>query len=429
MQRLLLALACSLPVAPLWAQTGPVSSEDVNYEMVMADPDNVELSLKFAKKQIREGDLKGASATLERIVTLRPNNARARLLWAVVFYRLADFAEAERELIVLTEGNAPADVKAEAELYLKDVRSRQRNTHYNAMLSFGGGFDNNRNASPAGGKALIGGNPLQLQGTNERRDDFSYPFVGSLGVARDIRGGHKAFGTASMVQSEQILTKNLNIKAYSLKAGAVYRHALGELTSTLGFDHVQLAQSTFLRSRGVDLDFLRKGSPRSERYFRAAYTYQDYVPTAQVRTASERSGGQWELGGGFGYWLKPTHRLSPLYTYTIKNAARQYNAYTRHALGVDHTWLLSKGMFVLSGVTAGYDRYIAHDGFVSPQIRQDDNYRVRSMFGAPLSTLYKPLKDFLGTVTYEYYHSSSNLNNYSYTNNKLSAMLTYSWGI
>ena len=423
----LLVLACSL-AAPLLAQD-PASSGDVTYERVMADPDNVELSLKWAKTQIQNGDLKGASATLERVVTLRPNNARARLLWAVVFYRLADFVEAERELVVLTEGAAPADVKAEAELYLKDIRNRQRRTHYNAMLSFGGGFDNNRNASPSDGKALIGGNPLQLQGTNERRDDFSYPFVGSLGMSRDIRGGHKAFGSASMYQSEQILTKNLNIKAYSMKAGATYRHALGDLTPMLSFDHVQLAQSTFLRSRGVDLNLVRKVSPRTERYFRAAYTYQDYVPTAQVRTASERSGGQYELGGSIGYWLKPTHRLAPLYTYTIKNAARQYNAYTRHAFGLDHTWLLGKGMFVMSGFTAGYDRYIAHDNFVSPKIREDDTYRLRSMVGAPLSILYKPLKDFLGTVGFEYFHSNSNLSNYSYTNNKLSAMITYSWGI
>ena len=426
MRKTLLALALLLPAASSMAQS---SSEAVNYEMVMADPDNVELSLRWAKTQINTGDLKGASATLERVVTLRPNNAKARLLWAVVMYRLADYAEAERELLVLTEGKATPDIQAEAELYLKDIRSRQRKTHYNATLSFGGGYDNNRNAAPAGGKALIGGNPLQLQGSNERRDDFSYPFVGSVGVSHDIRGGHKAFSSFSMYQSEQILTKNLNIKAFSFKGGGTYRHALGELTPTFNFDHVQLAQTTFLRSRGVDLNFLRKVSPRTERYFRAAYTYQDYSPTAQVRTAQERNGNQWELGGGVGYWFSPKHRLSPLYTYTIKNAARQYNAYTRHAIGLDHTWLLGKGMFVMSGVTAGFDRYIAHDDFISPQIRQDDNYRARSMVGAPLSTLYAPLKDFLGTVTYEYYHSNSNLNNYSYTNNKLSAMITYSWGI
>ncbi|MBI5202981.1 MAG: hypothetical protein HY925_15425 [Elusimicrobia bacterium] len=426
MRHLLLALTLILPAAPALAQS---SSEDVNYEMVMADPDNVELSLKWAKKQIQTGDLKGASATLERVVTLRPNNAKARLLWAVVMYRLADFAEAERELLVLTEGSAPADVKSEAELYLKDIRNRQRTTHYNAVLTFGGGFDNNRNASPAGGKALVSGSPLQLQGTSERRDDFSYPFMGTLGISHDIRGGHKAFGSATMFQSEQILTKNLNIKAYSLKGGATHRSALGELTPTLSFDHIQLAQSTFLRSRGLDLNLTQKLSPQNERYFRAAYTYQDYVGTPQVRTAPERSGGMWEFGGGFGHWFSPKHRLAPTYTYTIKNAARNYNAYTRHAFGLDHTWLLGKGMFVMNSLTAGYDRYLAHDDFVSPQIRSDDNYRARSMFGAPLSMIYKPLKDFLGTVSYEYFHSNSNLNNYAYTNNKLSAMLTYSWGI
>lgn len=404
------------------------SDEDVNYEAVMADPDNIELSYRWARAQIRNGDLKGASATLERVVTLKPNKARARLLFAIVLYRLDDLTAAERELTTLTEMSVPGDIKSEAAEYLAALHKRRRKTHFNAMFSLGAGFDDNRNASPAEGKALLGGNPVQLAGANERRDDFTYPFIGTLGVSRDLRGGHRAFGSFSMFQAEQILAKTLNVKAYSARAGGTYTNPLADITPTLQFDHIQLAQQTFLRAHGAELHFSRKVSPREERFFRTAYSYQDYSPTAQVGTANERSGNFWEWGLGAGYWVLPTHRLTPSYTYTIKNAARLYNAYTRHAVGLDHTWLLGKGMFLMSGVTAGFDRYEAHDGFVSPEIRQDDNYRVRTMFGAPLTLLWAPLKALLATAGYEYYHSLSNLSNYAYTDNKLTAMLTYAWG-
>lgn len=401
----------------------------VTYEQVMADPDNVELNFAFARAQIRDGDVKGASATLERIVMLRPNMAKARLLFAVVLYRLDDVSSAERELLTLTEGPWPADVKAEAEGYLRAIRGRQRKNHFNASLSLGGGFDTNRNASPASGKALFSGAPLQLSGANERRDDFSYPFVASIGASRELSNGHSVNSSFSMYQSEQILTKNLNLKAYTLRAGGVARSPLADVAPTLQLDHVQLAQSTFLRSLGGDLNFSQKLTTRSDRFFRIGYAYQDYVPTRQIATANQRSGNLWEFGGGYGFWVRPQHRLAPGYAYSIKNAASSFNAYTRHAFSIDHTWLLGKGMFLLSGLTAGYDRYVAQDDFVSPLVREDDNYRVRSIIGAPLSLLYAPLRDLLGTVSYEYYHSLSNLPNYSYTNNKLSAMLIYSWGI
>ncbi|MBI4349263.1 MAG: tetratricopeptide repeat protein [Elusimicrobia bacterium] len=454
MHRLALALAPFLVVSPASAQQGnperegqapaqaraaqqgaaaaseasSASDENVTYEAVMADPDNIELSYRWARTQIRGGDLKGASATLERVVTLKPNKAKARLLFAIVLYRLDDLTSAERELTTITEMSVPSDIKAEAQEYLTAIQRRRRKTHFNAMVSAGTGFDNNRNASPADGKALLGGIPVQLAGANERRDDFSYPLIGTLGVSRDLRGGHRAFGSFSMFQAEQVLTKTLNVKAYSARAGATYASPFADITPTLQLDHIQLAQQTFLRGRGAELHFSRKVSAREERFFRTAYTYQDYSPTAQVGTANERSGNFWEWGLGAGYWVQPTHRLTPSYTYTIKNAASLYNAYTRHALGLDHTWLLGKGMFLMSGVTAGYDRYEAHDGFVSPEIRQDDNYRVRTMFGAPLSLLWAPLKGLLATAGYEYYHSLSNLSNYAYTNNKLTAMLTYAWG-
>lgn len=455
MRRFLIAIACSLVASPLLAQDTPSpekevqapaqaqaaqaeaaqasressETEGVTYERVMADPDNVDLNFRWAKRQILAGDLKGASATLERIVSLKPNMERARLLYAVVLYRLDDMSEAERELNVLLSVPASADVKAEAERYLKLLRNRQRKTHYNAALSFGMGYDNNRNAAPSTGKAMIGGAPLQLSGAGLRRDDFSYPFVGTLGVSRDLSKGHKAFGSFSMYQSEQILAKNLNLKAYSLRGGAAYKTLFGNITPALQLDHVQLAQSTFLRGLGLNVLASHKVSPREERFFKLAYTYQDFVPTSQVRTARQRSGNLWEFGLGMGYWVRPAHRLAPSYSYLIKNAASSFNAYTRHELGIEHTWLLGKGMFLLSGFTAGYDRYVAPDFFVSPQLRTDDNYRFRSILGAPLSLLYAPLKDFLGTVTYEYYHSLSGLSNYGYTNNKLSAMVTYSWGI
>ena len=51
------------------------------------------------------------------------------------------------------------------------------------------------------------------------------------------------------------------------------------------------------------------------------------------------------------------------------------------------------------------------------------------MFGMPLKLFWKPLAGFTGTLGYEGFQQASNLINYKYTYNRLSAMVTYKWGI
>src|SRR5271169_2770221 len=71
------------------AQAGSASAKleageaDVTYAQVLKDPDNIELNQRFANKQVRNGELKGASATLERILMLNPNLPNMRMFYAV----------------------------------------------------------------------------------------------------------------------------------------------------------------------------------------------------------------------------------------------------------------------------------------------------------------------------------------------------------
>ena len=79
------------------------AGEDVTFEQVLADPDNIDLNFRYAETQIRKGDVRGASATLERILLIEPDLPRVRLLYAIVQFRLENLAEAERELVRATK--------------------------------------------------------------------------------------------------------------------------------------------------------------------------------------------------------------------------------------------------------------------------------------------------------------------------------------
>ena len=66
-----------------WAQSGEASDlESRIFEQVFKDPTNMLLNFKLAGAQLQNGNVKGAIGTLERLVTLDPENNEAQFLLA-----------------------------------------------------------------------------------------------------------------------------------------------------------------------------------------------------------------------------------------------------------------------------------------------------------------------------------------------------------
>src|SRR5437868_2059647 len=57
---------------------------DVSYEDVLAHPDDIDLNFAFAQGQIQRAELRGAAATLERLLLINADLPRVRLLYAIV---------------------------------------------------------------------------------------------------------------------------------------------------------------------------------------------------------------------------------------------------------------------------------------------------------------------------------------------------------
>lgn len=413
------------------AKAQPAEGEEVSYEQVLADPDNVELNYRYAQGQIRRGDIKGAAATLERILMVKPDLARVRLLYALVLYRLDNLAEAERELKALQALEMPASLRAELDATLKLIEKRKRRTHLSGTLGFGTGWDSNRNASPSSGSRLFAGAPVTLTGTNLAQQDANVAFLAGLRMERDLgsQAGHSAFASLGYYRAEQMDVDTLDLQAYTMEFGATYKGVLGDLTPSAAFDHVRLSEETYLRTRGAKLRFSRRLSQALDFYLQAGHVFNDHIRTTDIPVATERTGNQTDVGFGAGLVLGPKTKLSLDYGHTQKDARKAYNAFDRDSIGLTHAWLLGKGRFLLSSVTLNLDRYRQPDAFVATKKRADDAYRLSWTFGQPLGVLGRPFKDLLATATYEHYHSFSNLTNFEYTNNKIGGMLVYQWSI
>lgn len=413
------------------ASASAASSDEIPFASVLAAPGDLELNERFAREQIRRGDLRGAATTLERILILAPGRDRTRLLYAAVLYRLDALQDAEREVRLVLGRTAPAEVIAEANAYLKLIEGRRRKTHFDARVSLGYGYDTNRNSAASSDTNLFFGVPVVLNPGSRQRDDTNVTFSGALGVSRDFGGAkpQKAFLNLSYYRGEQTLVNTLDLQAYSLNGGFALKAWGFEFRPSAGFDHVLLAQSTYLRNWWEGLRVSRKLRPRLELYADFRHEDQGFVKTKLVPNAEDRTGDQYDLSVGANWIASPRDRFGITGGHRRKYARAVAQAYRRESLGLDYTRLLGRGMFLATGLAVQFDRYDRPDRTLSHLGRNDDALIGQLLFGAPLNLLWEPLDGFMGTLGYERFQQTSNLVNYEYSNNRLTAMITYKWGI
>jgi tetratricopeptide (TPR) repeat protein len=106
------------------------------------------LNFQLASIQLKNGNLKEAAGTLERILILLPSNAEAQSLLGAVQLRLGNKPEAERlsQLVLANAGATPAQ-KADAQQIIQRIEDEKKAYNFTGFVAVGGGIADN----PEGG--------------------------------------------------------------------------------------------------------------------------------------------------------------------------------------------------------------------------------------------------------------------------------------
>lgn len=237
------------------ASSGTVANPDpdgVTFESILKNPDDLELNIAYAQAEVRRGNLRSAMATLERVLLAEPGLHAGRLFYAQILYRLDDMASAWQEVQALERQELPPDLRRRLGELRRRVNARLRRTRLSGRLAAGYEYNENKNLSPSSGRVLFLDVPLNLDSPSLRRGDANAVFLAGLGARHDLdtSAGHELLADVSYYRSEQDVIKTLNMQAYSVQSGILLKLPFANLTATGLFDHVLLAQSTYLRDRG-----------------------------------------------------------------------------------------------------------------------------------------------------------------------------------
>lgn len=404
----------------------------IRFQDILKDPDNIMLNFAYAQSQVKNGDVLGASATLERILLIDPSLDKVRLFYAVVLFRLDNWTEAKRELELLQAKELPAALSSEVDLYIKQINRRLRKSRFAISQSLGYQFDTNRNAAPSSKKRYFANTTLPVSGTSRRRRDTSFLNITRFDAARDLgfQAGHEVFGSFTYFLQEQTAIDNLDLQSFAYDMGFNLKSDWVNFQPKFYASHLYLSREQYLRSQGgnfrLDKTVFKRLGLKSE--FRIER--QDFTGVTESPLAKQRDGRYLEWENGFTYALLPTMRVGSSFVYANKTAEEDVNAYERIQIKNTHTWLWPKSQFVINSLDLGVDAYDEVDIVIAARRRRDKTLRYRVTYGAPLETLLigkvlpGPMKNINFTFTYEYFRSFSNITSYTYRNNKFQLMLS-----
>lgn len=407
----------------------------VTYDQVLEDPDNVELGYRYALTQIRRDDLLGASATLDRLILLAPGEPNLRALRAIVLYRLDNLREAEREFADLLALEIDPVLRASIERYRADLDRRARDTRMSLLTSFGYQYDTNRAGAPDSGRLRTFLGTFDVAPDGRKQDDHSLTGLARFTIEHDLatQERHSLFGSVSLYAADQFNLDDYD--TYDVGAEIGGRFEFGEifLTPAFGYDHLLMNDESYLDSYAVSLRADHRLNDPVNLWARGDFTFLDFRNTEQYPTGDLQSGADVGVTLGTDLYIGTSHRLTLSAGYGRFNADVDWESFEGPMVGLNHTWLMGGGAFMMTDLSGEYQDYDLADPITGLTDRHDWVYRARATLGIPVQTLLMADEwpDALGGLTVsiygEYYRANSNITNYDYDNVRAGATLSKRW--
>lgn len=412
------------------------ASEDVTYDQVLEAPDDINLGYLYALTQIRRNDLLGASATLDRLILLAPAEPNIRALRAIVLYRLDNLREAQTEFEDILALDLDPALRASIERYVDDLDRRNRQTRMSLLTSFGYQYDTNRAGAPDSGRIRTFLGTFDVAEDGRKEDDHSLTGLARFTIEHDLdtQERHSLFGSVSLYSADQFDLDQYDTFDISAQIGGRFEFGEIFLTPAFTYDHVILGGDSYIDNYATSLRADYRLNDPVNLWARGDLAYLDYRNTEDYPAGELQSGTDAGITLGADFYIGTTHRLTFSATYGGYNSDQDWESYQGPAIGINHTWLLGEGAFLMTDIAGQYQDYRMTDPAVgAEEERADWIYRSRLTLGVPVQTLFMADEwpDFLSGLTMsiygEYYRANSNIRNYDYDNVRAGATLSKRW--
>ncbi len=393
-------------------------AQDVTYQDILDNPDDLELNYLYAQQQVIKGDLEQAAAALERVLLLQPNWDNARLFYALVLYRLDDMAGAKRELTILSDRPLSAGQSKEVRKYLALASAKSKSTRLTGRIAAGFRVDSNPDLTTSS-TVDLNGNPLDT----DARVDGAFTAGSMLRLESDLPGGTGSYG---FVQLNTNLNEQFSVSEADYITGRVRAGA------SLFYDDLQITpygvtQLLVLDGQVYRTDYGGGGrvnysiTPQVSVFAAGEGVFQNYEAVSTDSVGSARNGWLAKATGGF--TVRPTerNRITARVTGYFKDARNDSYSYDAIEIAASSLWLLGQGQYILASASYRWQDYDQPDPTYSATVtREDELFKTRLAYGVPLDVMLEkinvPTAEVTSNVNFQvgvnYLNQDSNIPNF-----------------
>lgn len=391
---------------------GKQEQESKIFERVYKNPSSLPANLELAVFQLQNGNLKGAAATLSRILDFYPNEAQAQLLLAQAEASLGNSLEAKEYYEkVLDNPSANINQKSLAKTNLDRLIYDESLWKYSGLLQAGLGSALNPLNSPRY-ITIFGDNFINPSYSNNY--DTTWMYFGSVSIERAFESqSNEAIVTTISSYNQRYRTysaANLGVNTLSVayQSGPIDNRGVIAVNSSM----TNLGDKPYINSNWLSASYQKAISEQAIATIGASGGYNNQLEGDSFAGSQSRSNIMASINGGLKYaitnnWLSEFNLAR--YNY---NAKVNYESYYMN-YGIATITYLSSAGFISGFGSFTQNQYAATDPISTLQRKiETSTYGIGYTFALPFITKPMP-KDWTLNLSYQFGQTYSNVQTYA----------------
>jgi tetratricopeptide (TPR) repeat protein len=400
------------------AETSSLSEEDILFEKVYNDPGNIKLNFELARLQLKVGNIKGAAATLERILARFENETTAQLLLARINRQLGNPTEANRLYqAIINNTNAPETNINQARQELASAKSPEDLWSFSGYVSMGGGLKSDARGVSDHNQVLLQDVIYQTT-TNSKSEKYRLATASFNAVRKlDPESNNNLIANLTVTDRTYDFYPEGKTTSYNASLALDLQTLGGFNTYTVNAGQLFVASQPYIDYYGASINHRHILAPNLIINVGGSATRQEFQDYPGIDQNQDKS--NWTISENIGL-TKSFERVRLDATLINSDILANQDWYGYHSMQANFA-VTTNYLLGLTSINKSVTRnlYDAADTYVSNSIRRDliNTYGARWSIG--LESWDTPRNNEI-TASVDYKHNTyfSNIQNYQRTNDE-----------
>lgn len=388
------------------------AEENQLFDRVYKNPSSLPDNLALAVFQLKNGNFKGATATLSRILDFYPNEAQAQLLLAQTEVNLGNLVEAKDYYAqVVNNPSATEKQKTLAKTDLDRLINDENLWKYSGLAQAGLGSVLNPLNSPRY-ITIFGDNFANPSYSNNY--DTTWMYFGSVSIERALesQSNHAIVTTISSYNQRYRTYSAANLGVNALSVAYQSGPTADRSSIAINSSMTNLGDKPYINSNWLSANYQKAVNEQTIVSIGATGGYNNQLEGDSYAGSQSRSNIMASINGGIKYafnnnWLAEINAAR--YNY---NAKVSYESYYMNYGIATLTYLTDIG-FISGFGSITQNQYSAADPISTLQRKiETSTYGIGYTFALPFITRPKP-KDWTLNLSYQFGQTNSNVQTYS----------------